>query len=197
MSAVSRVCVGEPAAVLREELAERRLRIGVLGEDALARDLGDVGRLEVDLQRLREAVHQARELDPRVVEPADELVELLLRRDDEPHLPAADAAEALDDRLEVEHLLDVAGDELPDLVDDEDERLARLAAGPSAPCSARRGGPGVMSARSLHGLAPAVGGRERLRVELVHHAARLLHRDRDQPLLGVPVLARRARRTSP
>ena len=87
MSAVSFVCIGEPAAVLVEELAKLGLGIGVLREDAFARDFGDVGRLEVDLQGLREAVHQARELDPRVVEPADELVELLLRGHDEPILP--------------------------------------------------------------------------------------------------------------
>ena len=89
---------------------------------------------------LREAVHQPRELDPRVVEAADQLVELLLRGDDEPHLPAPHAAKALDDGLEVEHLLHVASDELPDLVDDEDERLARAAGGSSARGSARRAG---------------------------------------------------------
>ena len=41
-------------------------------------------------------------------------------------LAAPDAAEALDDGLEVEHLLHVAGDELADLVDDEDDGVARL-----------------------------------------------------------------------
>ena len=138
-------------------------------------------------KRLREAVHQAGELHPRVVESADELVELLLRGDDEPHLPAPDATEALHDRLEVEHLLHVARDELPDLVDDEDERLARLP--PVHQLFAALGEEARRDVRPvLDGVAPAVGGDERLRVELVHHAARLLHGDRDQALLGVPVL---------
>ena len=70
-----------------KSVAERRLGGGVLGEHAPARDLGDVRRLEVDLQR--EAVHEAGELDLLVVEAADELAELLLRGDDEPVLAAA------------------------------------------------------------------------------------------------------------
>ena len=41
--------VGKPATVLREQLAKLGLSVGVLGENTLARDLGDVGRLEVDL----------------------------------------------------------------------------------------------------------------------------------------------------
>ena len=36
-------------------LAEQGLRLGVLGEDALARHLGDIRRLQVDLQVLRES----------------------------------------------------------------------------------------------------------------------------------------------
>ena len=106
--------------------AERRLGVGVLGEHAAAGDLGDVRRLQVDL--LREAVHEAGELDLLVVETADQLAELLLRGHDQPVLAAPDAAEALDDGLEVEHLLDVAGDELADLVDHEQQGLAGAAA---------------------------------------------------------------------
>ena len=64
-------------------------------------------------------------LDASVVEAADEFVELLLRRHHDPVLAAPLDAELLDDRLEVQHLLDVAGDELPDLVDDEHQRLGR------------------------------------------------------------------------
>ena len=79
----------------------------------------------MDLQLLREAVHQPGELDPRVFQAADQLGELLLRRHDDPELAAADPPEGLDDPLEVEHLLHVAGDELADLVDHEEERLAR------------------------------------------------------------------------
>ena len=42
-------------------------------------------------------------------------------------LPRPFDAELLDDGLEVEHLLHVAGDELADLVDDEHEGVAGLA----------------------------------------------------------------------
>ena len=77
----------------------------------------------MDLQR--EAVHQAGKLDLLVVEAADELAKLLLRSDDDPVLAAAFDAEALNDGLQVEHLLYVTSDELADFVDDEHERLAR------------------------------------------------------------------------
>ena len=131
--------LGEPPAVLVEELPERRLRGGVLREDASAGDLGDVGRLQVDLQG--KAVHQPGELDLLVVEAADELAELLLRGDDDPVLAAALHAEALHDGLQVEHLLDVARDELADLVDDEHERSAQAAGASSARWRARRACP--------------------------------------------------------
>ena len=74
------------------------------------------------------AVHQAGKLDLLVVEAADELAELLLRRDDDPVLPAALYAEALHDGLQIEHLLHVARDELADLVDHEHQRTGRVAA---------------------------------------------------------------------
>ena len=48
--------LGEAAAMFVEELAERRLGGRVLREHASAGDFGDVGRLEMDLQR--EAVHE-------------------------------------------------------------------------------------------------------------------------------------------
>src|SRR5262249_10329537 len=84
-------------------------------------------------------------------------------------------------------LLYVASHELPDLVDDEDQRLARLP--PVHELFAAVGEEAGRDVRTvLDGVAPAVGGDERLRVELVHDAARLLHRDRDETLLGVPVL---------
>ena len=70
-----------------------------------------------------EAVHQAGELDLLVVEAADQLAELLLRGHDDPVLAATLDAEALHDRLQVEHLLDVSGDELADFVDDEHAAL--------------------------------------------------------------------------
>ena len=62
--------------MLGKELAQVLLGLGVLRQHALARDLGDVRRLQVDLQR--EAVHEARQLDPLVVEPTHELGELFL-----------------------------------------------------------------------------------------------------------------------
>ena len=63
-----------------------------------------------------------------VVEAADQLAELLLGGDDDPVLAAARRAQALDDRLQVEHLLDVTGDELADLVDDEHQGFGPVAA---------------------------------------------------------------------
>ena len=45
-----------------------------------------------------------------------------------------------------------------------------------------------MSARSLTESRQLSTVDVRLGLELVHHAARLLHRERDQPLLRVPVL---------
>ena len=81
--------------------------------------------------------------------PSDELGELLLRGDDDPHLASADATEVLHDGLKVEHLLDVARHELADLVDDEQEILAGAAATSSAPCREGPESPGVMSARFI------------------------------------------------
>ena len=136
MSAVSRVCSVSRPRCSSKSFPSAACARGVLRQHAPARDLGDVGRLEVDLQR--EAVHQARELDLLVVEAADELAELLLRGDDDPVLAAALHAEALHDGLQVEHLLNVARDELADLVDDEHQALARAAGASSARWRARR-----------------------------------------------------------
>src|SRR6516165_4002965 len=69
----------------------------------------------------RKAVHQTRMLDPLVVEPGNELAELLLGGDDHPVLATAPHAEVLHDRLQVEHLLDVTRDELAHLVHHEHE----------------------------------------------------------------------------
>ena len=84
--------VGQPPAVLGEPLAQQLLGRGMLGQDTLAGDLGDVRRLQVHLQR--EAVHQPRQLDPAVVEATDQLSQLLLGGDDHPELAAADPTEA-------------------------------------------------------------------------------------------------------
>src|SRR5262245_32386264 len=81
----------------------------------------------MNLERTWKTIHETSKLDPRVVESADELVELLLGGDDEPHAPASHSAEVLDDRLKIEHLLHVTRHELADLVDHEHKRAARLA----------------------------------------------------------------------
>ena len=61
MSALDARVLNQSPAIVLEQLAENLLGLGVLRQDAAARHLGDVGRLEVDLKR--EAVHQARQLD--------------------------------------------------------------------------------------------------------------------------------------
>ena len=111
----------EPAAVLVEELPERSLGVRVLREHAAAGHLGDVRRFQMDLQR--ETVHQAGKLDLLVVEAADELAKLFLRRDHNPVLATALYPEALHHGLQIEHLLHVARDELTDFVDDEHQAL--------------------------------------------------------------------------
>ena len=63
--------LGQAASMLIVERAKRRLSGRILRKDAAAGDLGDVGGLEMDLQR--ESVHQPGELDLFVVEAADEL----------------------------------------------------------------------------------------------------------------------------
>ena len=128
--------LGEPPAMFVEELPERLLRGGVFRQNTSARDLRDVRGLEVNLQR--EAVHQPCKFDLLVVETADELAKLLLGGDDEPVLAAAFHPKALHDGLKVEHLLDVASDELAHLVDDEHQRLARADGASSAHWRARR-----------------------------------------------------------
>ena len=131
--------LGEPAVVVGVEGAEGGLGVGVLGEDPLGRDLGNVGGLEVDLRG--EPVHEPGELDAGAVEAADDLGELLLGGHGEPEPSAPDAAEGLDKGLDVEHLLDVAGDELADFVDHEKQGCDRAAGGRRGAGPARRGGP--------------------------------------------------------
>jgi hypothetical protein len=162
--------------VVVEQLAQRLLGVGVLGQHTAAGDLGDVGRFEVD--PLGKPVHQPGQLDLLVVEARDELAELLLRGDDDPVLAAALDAELLHDRLEVEHLLDVTSDELTDLVDDEQQALARLAA-----LHQLGGAIGELAGRDvglvLDRLHPRVGHRVRRGIERVHHPAGLGQREGD------------------
>ena len=102
-----------------------------------------------------EAVHQSGELDPRIVETADQLAELLLRGDGKPVLAVAVDPELLHDRLQVEHLVDITRHELADLVDHEHHIVARL-----APLNqlrdSRREQPGRDVGLSLVGVSPGV-----------------------------------------
>lgn len=109
-----------------EQLAEPILTLRVLGEHSAAGDLRDVRGLQMDLKR--EAIHQAGQFDAPVVEAANQFGEFLLRGDDEPHLAAPDASQALDQRLEIEHLLDVPCHELTDFVHHEDQCAIRATA---------------------------------------------------------------------
>src|SRR5712691_9471700 len=69
--------VRQAAAVLREEVTEALFGGGILGEHALAGHLGDIRRLQVDLEG--EAIHQPGKLDPLVIQAANKLGELFLR----------------------------------------------------------------------------------------------------------------------
>ena len=177
--------LGESAAVLVEELPERGLCACVLREHAAARDLGDVARLQVNLQR--ESVHQAGQLDFLVVEAGDKLAELLLGGDDDPVLAAPLHAELLHDCLQIEHLLDVAGDELTDLVDHEHEREPRLAA-----LHEFAGALGELARRDvclvLDRLHPGIGNGVRVGIHGVEHATRLGEGEGNLALLAGPLL---------
>ena len=59
-----------------EQLAERTLTLGVLGEHAAAGNLGNVRRLQMDLKG--KPIHQAGQFNAPVVEAADQFGELLL-----------------------------------------------------------------------------------------------------------------------
>ena len=74
-----------------------------------------------------EAVHQSGELDPRIVETAHQLAELLLRGDGKPVLAVAVDPKLLHDRLQVKHLVDITRHELANLVHHENHIMARLA----------------------------------------------------------------------
>jgi hypothetical protein len=111
--------IGKSTAVLGEDLTLDLLRLGIFRQHTLARDLGDVGGLEVHLQR--QAIHQACQLDALVIEATDEFRELFLRRHHDLQFAVAQTAEILHYALQVEHLLHIAGDKLADLVHHEDE----------------------------------------------------------------------------
>ena len=128
---------GKAATVPLEQIAQGLLGVGIFGQYALAGHLGDVAGLQVDGRQ--EAVHEPGQLHAGVVQAADQFVELLLRRDDDPEFPLTDAAQGLNDALEVEHLIDAAGDELADFVDHEGQAAVFAPAGDRVPCSARPG----------------------------------------------------------
>ena len=98
--------------------------IGLL-QQTLLDHLGDIGAGE------RHPVGEARlNLGEVVLLPlahvADDGVHVLLRRHDDPGPAAALGVQALRDRLQVRHQLDVVGDVLADLVDEEVEAEVRL-----------------------------------------------------------------------
>jgi hypothetical protein len=75
----------------------------------------------------REAIHQFWKLDPAVVDPAHDFAQALLGGHGNPIFSATFDAKLLHDGLQIEHLLGVARDKLPNLVDHEHQRVARFA----------------------------------------------------------------------
>ena len=96
-------------------------------------------------------------------------------------------AKALNDGLQVEHLLDVARDELADFVDHKHKRQPRLAALHELACPFRELGRRDVGL-VLDSLHPRVRHRIRVGIQAVKHAARLGECEGDLPLLGGPVL---------
>jgi hypothetical protein len=145
----------------------------------------------MNLPFLRKAVHQTRYFDPLVVKTAHELVELFLRCDNEPELPAPADAEVLNDRLQVQHFLNIASDELSDFVDNKDQRLSR----PSA-FHQLTGSFGEFGRRHVRLVLdcpdPRIGHRPSSRVEAVQDTAGFAQRKRDLPFLGGPILVEQA-----
>ena len=85
--------------------------------------------LTIDHDLLEKIDHK---VDGSEIKNRSHAVELFLRRDCDPRLfatglgtIAADTGERLHDTLEVEHLVDATRNVLPNLVDDENEGLAR------------------------------------------------------------------------
>ncbi len=173
--------------MLCEQLPQLFLGFGILGEHPLAGDLGNIGRLQVHLQR--EAVHQPGQLHPFVIQAPHQLRELLLGGDHQPHLAATDPAEVLHHGLQIQHLLHIPGHKLAHLVHHKQKRFARAAAQHqlhAALGEIPRGNVG-----SLHGrFSPAVSRRVRGRLQFVHHTAGLLHRNGDQAFARIPILTK-------
>ena len=119
-----RQLVLEDVALGRIELLEWRDDLRPLGQQPRLDDLVHVGARqrqpggETSLN-LREVVRL------RGLHLAEDLVDVLLRRDDDPGGGAADGAQVLRDGLQVEHQLAVLADELPDLVDQENQAVLR------------------------------------------------------------------------
>ncbi len=172
---------GKAATVPLEQIAQGLLGVGIFGQYALAGHLGDVAGLQVDGRQ--EAVHEPGQLHAGVVQAADQFVELLLRRDDDPEFPLADAAQGLDDALEVEHLIDAAGNELADFVDHEDQ-AAVFAPAETEFLAAVGQVIGADVGPRLGALDPGVGGRVGLTIQLVHDPAGLAHGQGDEVLRG-------------
>ena len=176
----------EPGALCLEQLSQRGLCFSVFCENAAAGDFGNIGGFEMDLER--ESIHEARQLHALVVETADQLGEFFLRRDDDPHFPAPDAAETLHDCLEVEHLLHVARDELADFINDEDEAFAGSPALHQLLAAFRK--PARSDVRAVvRSFRPTVRRGVEHFVQLVHDEARFGNCECGFPLLAIPILA--------
>ncbi len=102
-----------------EQLAQQRLVLLALGEQPLVDDVADVGRVQVDAQRRREAVLELADV-VRLVG----VLELLLAGREDPDQSLQLLAELGDERLQRQHPVLVLVDVLAHLVDDDEERLA-------------------------------------------------------------------------
>jgi len=126
----------DAAFVLIVQIFQDLLSFSFFLEHPLAGDLRNVGLFQVNCAR--ETILQACKLDLLGVECAHDLVQLLLRGDNNPagsrcfpsfYAVLAFAPESLYYSLEVEHLLHTAGNILPYFIDDENQGMSRLAFG--------------------------------------------------------------------
>ena len=170
MSAVRRVCVRQPAAVLVEELAQRLLGVGVLGEHALAGDLGDVRGSRWTCTR--KAVHEPGQLDPRSSSPPTSSVSFSCEVTTSQCLPRPTRPRLCTTAWRSSIFCTSRATNWPT----SSTTKTRLLPGP-APLHQLRAAlgqlPGVMSARSLTAFTQQSAVGIGLGLELVHHPAGL------------------------
>ena len=154
-------------------MRDRRL---LLRQYPLRRHFPYVRRGEV--HPVMEAVLELRQLDPLRVDGGDNLVELLLRGDDDPagcddlagfQQVLADLAKLLDGGTQVFDLVAATGDVLPHFIDDEDQRLAGAATAGQLerPLDDLADGDRRLTARMRPRICRGIGRR----VEVVHYGA--------------------------